>query len=73
MGMRVFMAGATGVMGRRLVPELVVWRHGDGHHAERGQAAIEHRGADAAVMDGFNPRAVGEVVAKRTGTGLATR
>ena len=28
------------------------------------RAAIEHRGADAAVMDGLNARAVGEVVAK---------
>jgi nucleoside-diphosphate-sugar epimerase len=64
--MRVFVAGATGVIGRRLVPQL----RGAGHEvvgmtrsSERA-AALREQGADAVVCDAFDAsgveRAVGE-------------
>ncbi len=63
--MRVFVAGGTGVVGRRLVPQLVA----RGHHVTattRGPgklAMLEQLGADAVVMDGLDGVSVGEAVA----------
>jgi nucleoside-diphosphate-sugar epimerase len=58
--MRIFVAGATGVIGRRLVPMLV----GDGHTViamvrspDRGDAA-RALGAEPAVADALDPEAV---------------
>jgi nucleoside-diphosphate-sugar epimerase len=63
---RVLVAGGTGVVGRRLVPQLVA----RGHEvtatttslAKRG--LLEQLGADAVVMDGLDAMSVGEAVAK---------
>ncbi|WP_214318769.1 NAD-dependent epimerase/dehydratase family protein [Nonomuraea sediminis] len=64
--MRVFVAGGTGVLGRRLVPQLVA----RGHQvtATTTSAAklglLEQLGAEAVVMDGLDAMSVGEAVAK---------
>jgi nucleoside-diphosphate-sugar epimerase len=63
--MRVFVAGGTGVVGRRLVPQLVA----RGHQvtATTTSAAklglLEQLGAQAVVMDGLDAMLVGETVA----------
>ncbi|GAA4563881.1 NAD(P)-dependent oxidoreductase [Micromonospora coerulea] len=63
--MRVFVAGGTGVLGRRLVPQLVA----RGHQvtATTTSAAklglLQQLGAEAAVMDGLDAMSVGEAVA----------
>ncbi len=63
--MRVFVAGGTGVLGRRLVPQLVA----RGHRvtATTTSAAklnlLQHLGAEAVVMDGLDAASVGEAVA----------
>jgi nucleoside-diphosphate-sugar epimerase len=65
MVMRVFVAGGTGVIGRRLVPQLVARGHqvtatttGPGK-----LGSLEQLGADAVVMDGLDGVSVGEAVA----------
>jgi|SRR4051794_5149191 nucleoside-diphosphate-sugar epimerase len=64
MAMRVFVAGGSGVLGRRLVPQLVA----RGHEvtATTTSAAklglLEQWGAEAVVMDGLDPRSVGAAV-----------
>ncbi|TQK45471.1 nucleoside-diphosphate-sugar epimerase [Streptomyces sp. SLBN-118] len=63
--MRVFVAGGSGVMGKRLVPQLVA----RGHQvtASTTSAAklgvLEQLGADGVVMDGLDAMSVGEAVA----------
>ena len=60
--MRVFVAGATGVMGRRLVPLLVA--RGDavaGLTRSRG-AALAELGAEPVVCDAFDAAALAEAV-----------
>ena len=63
--MRVFVAGGTGVIGRRLVPRLVA----RGHQvtATTTSAAklglLQQLGADGVVMDGLGAASVGEAVA----------
>jgi nucleoside-diphosphate-sugar epimerase len=63
--MRVFVAGGSGAMGRRLVPQLVA----RGHQvtATTTSAAklglLQQLGADAVVMDGLDAVSVGEAVA----------
>jgi hypothetical protein len=65
MGMRVFVAGGTGVMGRRLVPQLV----GRGHQVTATTTSpgkvgfLEQLGANGVVMDGLDAVSVGEAVA----------
>jgi nucleoside-diphosphate-sugar epimerase len=65
MVVRVFVAGGTGVVGRRLVPQLVA----RGHRvtATTTTAAkldlLESLGAEAVVMDGLDAGSVGETVA----------
>ena len=64
--MRVFVAGGTGVLGRRLVPQLVA----GGHQVTATTTSpdkcglLEQLGADAVVMDGLDAVSVGEAVAK---------
>jgi nucleoside-diphosphate-sugar epimerase len=64
--MRVFVAGGTGVIGQRLVPQLVA----RGHQvtATTTSAAklglLEQLGAEAVVMDGLDAASVGEAVAE---------
>jgi nucleoside-diphosphate-sugar epimerase len=63
--MRVFVAGGTGVIGRRLVPELVA----RGHHVTATTTSagkvrlLEQLGAEGTVMDGLDAASVGEAVA----------
>ncbi len=65
MVMRVFVAGGSGVLGRRLVPQLVA----RGHQvtATTTSAArlglLAELGADGVVMDGLDAMSVGEAVA----------
>ena len=66
MVMRVFVAGGTGVIGRRLVPQLVARGHQvtatTTDPAKLG--LLEQLGADAVVMDGLDAVSVGEAVAE---------
>ena len=63
--MRVFVAGGTGVIGRRLVPQLVA----RGHQVTATTTSpaklglLQQLGADGVVMDGLDPVSVGEAVA----------
>lgn len=63
--MRVFVAGGSGVIGRRLVPQLVA----RGHQVTATTTSptklglLQELGADAVVMDGLDAVSVGEVVA----------
>jgi nucleoside-diphosphate-sugar epimerase len=63
--MRVFVAGGTGVVGRRLVPQLVARGHQVTASTTSGTktAVVEAMGATAVVMDGLNAASVGEAVA----------
>jgi nucleoside-diphosphate-sugar epimerase len=64
--MRVFVAGANGAVGRRLVPMLVA----NGHHvtgtgtSEKSAEGIRAMGAEAVVVDGLDALGIGEAVAK---------
>ena len=66
MVMRVFVAGGTGVLGRRLVPQLAARRHQV--TATTTSAAklglLARLGAEAVVMDGLDAVSVGEAVAR---------
>ena len=63
--MKVFVAGGTGVIGRRLVPQLVA----RGHEVTATTTSssklgpLESQGARAVLMDGLDPVSVGEAVA----------
>src|SRR5512145_3035506 len=63
---RVFVAGGTGVVGRRLVPQLVARGHQvtatTTNSAKLG--LLERLGADAIVMNGLDAMSVGEAIAK---------
>jgi len=65
MVVRVFVAGGTGVVGRRLVPQLVA----RGHQVTATTTStaklglLQQLGADGIVMDGLDAAAVGEAVA----------
>jgi nucleoside-diphosphate-sugar epimerase len=65
MTMRVFVAGGTGVVGRRLVPQLVA----RGHQVTATTTSpaklqlLERLGADGVVMDGLDPASVNQAVA----------
>ena len=64
--MRVFVAGAGGAVGRRLVPMLVARGHdviGTTSRPE-GTEAIRRLGARPAVVDGLDGAAIGEAVAR---------
>ncbi len=64
--MRVFVAGGTGVIGRRLVPQLVARGHQvTATTTDPGKLGmLEQLGAEAVVMNGLDAVAVGEAVAK---------
>ena len=63
--MRVFVAGGSGVLGRRLVPQLVARGHQvTATTTSAGKVRLlEQLGAVGVVMDGLDPVAVGEAVA----------
>ena len=64
--MRVFVAGGAGVVGQRLVPQLVA----KGHEVVATSTSpgklglLKHLGAEALVMDGLDPASVNAAVAK---------
>ncbi len=63
--MRIFLAGASGVLGRELTPLLLQAGHqvtGMSRSSERA-AQIRAQGADAVVCDAFDPEALSAVVA----------
>ena len=64
--MRVFVAGGTGVVGRRLVPQLVARGHQvTATTTSPGKLGVlERLGADAVLMDGLDAVSVGEAVAR---------
>ncbi len=64
--MRVFVAGATGAIGRRLVPQLVERGHEVVATTSRPEKAEDLRalGATPEVLDGLDGVAVGEAVAR---------
>jgi nucleoside-diphosphate-sugar epimerase len=66
MVVRVFVAGGTGVLGRRLVPQLVTRGHQvTATTTSRAKLGLlEQLGADGVVMDGLDAVSVGEAVAK---------
>ncbi|MER7541487.1 NAD-dependent epimerase/dehydratase family protein [Actinomadura sp.] len=63
--MRVFVAGGTGVLGRRLVPQLLERGHQVTATAtsEAKLGLLEDMGADGVVMDGLDAASVNEAVA----------
>jgi len=66
MVLRVFVAGGAGVVGRRLVPQLVARGHQVTATATSAAklSLLEELGADAVVMDGLDETSVAEAVAK---------
>lgn len=74
--MKVFVAGATGVIGRRVVPALIALGHQVTGVTRRqsGIAEIQRHGATAVKVDLFNPRAVRDAIEDHdTVINLATR
>ena len=63
--MRVFVAGGSGVLGRRLVPQLVARGHQvTATTTSAGKLAVlQQLGAEGVVMDGLDAASVGEAVA----------
>ena len=63
--MRVFVAGGSGVVGRRLVPQLVARGHQvTATTTSAGKVGLlEQLGAEGVVMDGLDAASVGEAVA----------
>jgi len=64
--MRVFLAGATGAIGRRLVPQLVAGGHDVTATTTRPEKAglLRELGATPVVVDGLDAAAIGEAVAR---------
>src|SRR3990170_3654320 len=64
--MRVFVAGATGAVGRRLVPQLVARDHQGIATTRKGGRADQLRvlGAEPVVVDGLDATGIGEAVAR---------
>ena len=64
--MRVFVAGAAGAIGQQLLPQLAA----QGHQVTAATrspvkaAMLRELGADPVVLDGLDPAAVGEAVAR---------
>jgi nucleoside-diphosphate-sugar epimerase len=66
MAMRVLVAGATGVVGRQLVPQLIAAGHQVSATTRSPQktGSLRAAGADPYVLDGLDGTAVGAVVAQ---------
>jgi nucleoside-diphosphate-sugar epimerase len=63
--MKIFVAGATGAIGRQLVPQLIAAGHQvvGMTRSDSKQAALWEAGAEPVVADALNPDQVAEVVA----------
>jgi len=64
--MRVFLAGATGAIGKRLVPQLVASGHrvtATTRSADKAEL-LRRLGADPVVVDGLDPVGIGEAVVR---------
>jgi nucleoside-diphosphate-sugar epimerase len=63
--MKIFVAGATGALGKQLVPQLVERGHEVVGMTRSGAKAalVEEQGARAAIADGLDPEAVAQAVA----------
>ena len=63
--MRVFVAGGTGVVGRRLIPQLVARGHQVAATTSSASKldALKRLGADALIMDGLDAASVADAVA----------
>jgi nucleoside-diphosphate-sugar epimerase len=64
--MRVFLAGASGAIGQRLVPQLVARGHqvtGTTRSADKAER-LRSLGAEPVVVDGLDAAAIGEAVAR---------
>jgi nucleoside-diphosphate-sugar epimerase len=66
MGMRIFLAGGSGAIGRRLVPQLLAAGHEviASTRTEDKQAMLWNLGAQPVLMDGLDAEDVGRVVAQ---------
>src|SRR5215469_16661696 len=66
MDMRVLVAGATGVVGRQLVPQLIAAGHqvSATTRSPEKTGSLSEAGADPYVVDGLDGAAVGEAVAR---------
>ena len=64
--MRVFVAGATGAIGKQLVPRLVAAGHEvvGMTHSESKRALLRELGAEPVVADALDPDQVAEAVAR---------
>ena len=64
--MKVFVAGATGAIGRPLISALVAGRHVviGMTSSERGLSVLQNHGADGVIADAFDPGAVTAAVAR---------
>jgi nucleoside-diphosphate-sugar epimerase len=64
--MRIFVAGATGAIGKRLVPQLVARKHRVTATTRRSKGVDQLRalGAAVVIVDGLDGAAVGEAVAR---------
>src|SRR5918992_684872 len=63
--MKVFVVGASGAIGSRLVPQLIERGHkviGSAHSAEKAER-LRRLGAESVVLDALDARAVREAVA----------
>jgi len=64
--MRVFLAGATGAIGKRLVPQLIAKGHQVTATTRSAAKVVDLRalGAEAVVVDGLDAVGIGEAVAR---------
>ena len=64
--MKVFLAGGTGAIGRRLVPQLLEAGHevAATTRSKDKEAALRALGAQPVVMDGLDAASVGAAVAR---------
>ena len=61
-GVRIFLAGASGVIGQRLIPRLVQAGHVVGGLSPSKTALLSHLGAEPILCDVFDRQALIQVV-----------
>src|SRR4051794_41781724 len=70
--MKVFVAGATGALGKQLVPRLVAAGHEvvGMTRSEQRAGLVRELGADPAIADALDPEAVGAAVSAAQAEGI---